>query len=179
MTPSSPARPTATTSRCDRCGEPRRVFSDLSVEPCRPCAGAKIVGEIGKARAKVAKRAGQDAEDGLARQLEIAGYFDIVADEIGGAPSFGFIRQCCWGLYLPEPRGFASDFAFPASSLLVEIDGQAHSIKARRKMTVVRAQLASSIGWRMLTVLPEQVRDGTAIELVKQALNGPRAKVES
>jgi very-short-patch-repair endonuclease len=52
----------------------------------------------------------------------------------------------------------------------VEIEGHAHSVKKQRSHDVRRRQLAEGAGWRVLSVLPEQVRDGTAVALVRAAL---------
>ena len=45
-----------------------------------------------------------------------------------------------------------------------------HSIKGKRHGDVKRRQLAEADGWRVLSVLPEQVQDGTAIDLIRKAL---------
>ena len=121
-------------------------------------------------------RHGQDAEDGLARQLVIAGYVDLPRADARTSHRSVFVRQFAWGVYLDPSRRFVADFAFPAHRVLVEIDGDAHAVKARRRGTVLRTQLAESAGWRVVTVLPEQVRDGTAIEVVHAALAAKEAK---
>lgn len=142
---------------------------------CPRCVGAAVASVAPVVNAPK-RRPGQDAEDGLARQLVIAGYVDLPAADARTSNDKVFVRQFAWGLYLSEPRRFASDFAFPSHRILVEIDGDAHAVKARRRGTVVRTQLAESAGWRVVTVLPEQVRDGTAIEVVHAALAAKEAK---
>lgn len=117
------------------------------------------------------RRAGQDAEDGMARQLVIAGYVDLPAADARTSNDLVFVRQFAWGLYLPEPRKYAADFGFPSRRVLVEVDGGAHYAgRARGAYDTERRGLAASIGWTICPVTPDQVRDGTGIELVKSAL---------
>lgn len=119
-------------------------------------------------------RPGQDAEDGLARQLKIAGFTDFGTIDPATSPyaSLMFVRGFAFGLYLVPRRGFAADFAFPAHRLLVEVDGGAHyATKRQGQHDTERRGLAASIGWTILPVTPEAVRDGSAVELVKQAID--------
>ena len=69
-------------------------------------------------------------------------------------------------------RNFRADLAYPARHLLIEIDGGAHAIRARQEQTVLRGQVAQSLGYRIITVLPGQVRNGEALKLVEDALKG-------
>ena len=69
-------------------------------------------------------------------------------------------------------RNFRADLAYPARHLLIEIDGGAHSIRARQEQTVLRGQVAQSLGYTIITVLPGQVRNGEALALVEKALKG-------
>ena len=69
-------------------------------------------------------------------------------------------------------RNFRADLAWPALKLLLEIDGGAHAIRKRQEQTVLRGQVAQSLGYRIITVLPGQVRNGEALKLVEDALKG-------
>ena len=71
------------------------------------------------------------------------------------------------------PRKWRADLAWPDRMLIVEIDGTVHRIKARFKADLLRDQAIFLLGWRKLRVSPAQVRDGTAIQLVKRALASP------
>ncbi len=123
-------------------------------------------------------RSGGDAEDGLARQLEIAGFADFATITKDYAPfrSLVFVRGFAFGLYLTPSRKYQADFAFPAHRLLVEVDGGAHyATKRQGQHDTERRGLAASIGWTICPVTPEQVRDGSAVELVKRAIeSAPR-----
>jgi len=124
-------------------------------------------------------RPGQDAEDGLARQLKIAGFTDFGTIDPATSPyaSLMFVRGFAFGLYLDPRRGFAADFAFPAHRLLVEVDGGAHyATKRQGQHDTERRGLAASIGWTILPVTPEQVRDGSAVELVRKAIESAHAE---
>lgn len=166
-TPPPASRWVAATTRCHKCGHTLRVErGTLKPEPCPVC------GAVGLVHAAKAKRAGgRDAEDGMARQLVIAGYVDLPAADARTSNDRVFVRQFAWGLYLPEPRKYAADFGFPSRRVLVEVDGGAHYAgRARGAYDTERRGLAASIGWTICPVTPDQVRDGTGIELVKSAL---------
>lgn len=118
-------------------------------------------------------RPGEATESRLYGQLLAAGYRDLALwtltalDEVARV----FVVQFAWGWYLDPRRGFTSDFAFPASRLLVEIDGGAHAAgRAKVARDVKRRGLAASAGWRLLSVTPAQVRDGEAVPLVAKSL---------
>lgn len=131
-------------------------------------------------RAPSSKPSGSASEDRLAEQLEAMGMRDVVRCAFGlgdGAlllsaePPRLYIRQFAWALDAKPPRKFASDFAFPWSRLLVEIKGGAHAAGRRKvRSDVEREGLAVSLGWRVLPLTPEQVKDGTALALVRAAL---------
>ena len=69
-------------------------------------------------------------------------------------------------------RNFRADLAYPSRMLLIEIAGGAHSIRAIQEKDVLRGQVAQSLGYTIITVLPGQVRNGEALKLVEDALKG-------
>ena len=91
---------------------------------------------------------------------------------------------------LPEParqfrwlddRLYVADLAYPP--LLIEIDGAAHRIKGRFLDDIEKCQAAILNGYYLLRVATSQVRNGTAVDIVKQALErvkayGPTFRVE-
>lgn len=134
---------------------------------CGPAKGASVA---------VAKRpkAGSDTEALLASQLVAAGYFDATFDERPNAigRDLCFRREVPWGLALEPERGFRFDVAFLYHRLGVEIKGLAHAAGRKKvKADVEREGLAVSLGWRVLPLTPEQVRDGSAVALIARALN--------
>ena len=70
----------------------------------------------------------------------------------------------------PE-RKFRADLCWPSLKLIVEIEGAVHRIKARYKTDIERRQWCFLHDWRILPILPEQVKNGEALVLVEQALN--------
>lgn len=92
-----------------------------------------------------------------------------------------------WDDYVPQMafaidlgRDFRADIGFPRQMLLVEIMGGAHAAgRARVKRDVERQGLAAQLGYRVLTVTPEQVRKGEAIDLIEAALNATAAQEEA
>lgn len=124
-------------------------------------------------------RPGKAAEDALAAALEGADYWvwlfnRWLRETIRGGMWTGadfIVREFPWGLALDPPRKFRSDFAVPGLLLLIEIDGGAHAAGRKKvKTDTERRGLAAAFGWRILAVTPEQVKDGTALELVRAAL---------
>lgn len=67
-------------------------------------------------------------------------------------------------------RKFRADYAFIEQRVLVELDGAVHRIKNRFKADIRKRQEAILQGWTMLPISTDQVRDGTAVEIVKRAL---------
>ena len=67
-------------------------------------------------------------------------------------------------------RNFRADLAYPDRMLLLEIDGGAHAIRKRQEETVLRGQVAQSLGYRTITVLPGQVRNGEALSMIEKVL---------
>lgn len=123
-------------------------------------------------------KAGARHEEALYAALDGDGFMDFRYATDGGGylrMSSYYIRQYPWGAYLTPPRRFSADAGFPTARLLVEVEGQVHSIKGKRGGDVKRRQLAEEAGWRVLSVLPEQVHNGEAVELVRRALETRRA----
>lgn len=83
--------------------------------------------------------------------------------------------------YVPEHKGipgrrFRFDFAFPDHMLAVEIDGGTwvqgrHNRPQGYAKDCEKLNLAVLNGWRVLRFTADQVRNGTAIHMTKQALN--------
>ena len=71
-------------------------------------------------------------------------------------------------------RGWRFDLCWPALKLAVEVDGAVHRIKERFLADMEKHQAAFAAGWRVLRVAPRQVRNGAAVELVRQALQTER-----
>lgn len=72
-------------------------------------------------------------------------------------------------------RQWRFDFAWPAQQLALEIDGGGF-VRGRHHRPVGFAEdccklnSAVILGWRVLRVTPQQVRDGTALDFVERAL---------
>lgn len=111
-------------------------------------------------------------EDALYEALEEAGFAEVTR----GAhdPIEVFVRGYAWGLHLMPRRKFQADAAFPAAHLLVEVEGGAHSVQKMRAHDIRRRQLAEAAGWRVLSVLPEQIGNGEAVTLVTQHIDSIR-----
>lgn len=118
------------------------------------------------------KRDGSHAEEALYAALDAAGYLDF-RYAVNGSHRVTALYQrgYPWGLYLKPRRRFQADAAFPSADLLIEVEGVAHKIGHQQKHDVLRRQLAEAAGWRVLSVLPEQVKSGEAVELIARALN--------
>ena len=150
---------------------------------CAACAYLPATAESATTT-KTHSRPGAKSEDALYAALDAAGYLDLRWME-RNAPDGSWVyadldriyqRGYPWGLYLTPRRGFQADAAFPRANLLVEVEGGAHGVQKMRKHDVLRRQLAESAGWRVLSVLPEQVRDGSAVELVRRAIETAAAR---
>ena len=68
------------------------------------------------------------------------------------------------------PRRFRADCYFEQARLIVEVQGAVHRIKGRFKADRERSQVIATLGLRLLFVAPQQVTDGTALEIVRKAL---------
>ena len=106
------------------------------------------------------QRAGSSAEEALWASLHVLG--------IPHTP------QHPWGRDLTPPRRFHSDAAIPERRLLVEIDGQVHSIRDKRERDLERQNLGTLAGWVFLRFTPAQALDGSAALIVQRWLEGER-----
>lgn len=96
-------------------------------------------------------------------------------------------RQCVLlGLPAPERefggkagpwpgRRFRADLAWPPARLLVEVDGGVwtggrHSRGAGIRSDCVKISLAVANGWRVMRVIPDQIKSGEAAGWVERAL---------
>lgn len=162
--------PARSTWRC--CGQP--VVSVVA-HTCNGKRAASPPSATGRV-----KRDGSQHEEALFRQLVDAGYFDIDSmaswsrEVEPGDVDRMFLAPYPWGAQLRPRRGFLADFGFPASRLLVEVDGISHKIGHRQRGDVLKRQLADAAGYKVLAVLPEQVHDNSAIQLIRASLDAAR-----
>lgn len=164
------------TATCQQCGQ-RFPYTHGMGHTCakRPAKSKATIGSAGadRSRARRPKRGG-DTEALLAAQLAAAGYCDTTFTEASPAflPVTYFRRAVPWGLALNPERGFTADVAFLGSRLLCEIKGLAHAAgRSKVRADVEREGLAVSLGWTVLPLTPESVRDGSAVALIAKALN--------
>lgn len=94
----------------------------------------------------------------LARQIAQAG-LGVAEMEYRFHP----VRKWRFDLAFPPPREYRSGLA-------IEVEGQVHSIRDKRARDMEKSNEALLLGWRVLRVLPEQVKSGEALELVRRAL---------
>lgn len=64
-------------------------------------------------------------------------------------------------------KGWRFDLCWPELRIAIEVDGAVHRIKERFKADLPKYQAAFGLGYRVLRVSPEQVRNGEALQLVK------------
>ena len=64
-------------------------------------------------------------------------------------------------------RRWKFDFAWPATWLAVEIDGQVHAIRGKRQADTEKANEAMLRGWRVLRFTSEQVISAQAIDTMR------------
>ena len=102
-------------------------------------------------------RSSPDYEEMLARQLIAASWAGL---------KISYIRQYAFA----KGRKYRADFFFPSHGIIVEVEGQAHSIKGRWKDGILRDQVIFGLGYRLLKVGTWQVRSGEAVTLVQRAL---------
>lgn len=127
-------------------------------------------------RALAKRKPGQAAEDSLAALLESAGWLVQTYPEWLRAVVLGqhwrtvVVREFPVGLLCEPTRRFRCDFLCLWGALAIEIEGGVHGVQKQRKSDIKREQLIQAAGVRVLRVLPEQVKDGTALDLVKRAL---------
>lgn len=67
-------------------------------------------------------------------------------------------------------RKFKADFCWPDLKLIVEVEGQVHSIRAVRESDIERRQWCHFNGWTLIAVSAKQVRSGVALRVVERAL---------
>ncbi len=92
-------------------------------------------------------------------------------------------------LDLPQPvfehrfhpvRRFRFDLAFEAQKVAIEIDGATfaagrHVRGAGHLSDAVKRNLATELGWRVLTYVPRQIESGEAIQQIARVLNTKRS----
>lgn len=165
----------ATKARCAECKAPVHRYEQGGwvIQHALTCSASPRK-TIQAAVAKPKPRPGEAAEQALYAMLDGAGYVDarrFTRPECNVAASF-YVRQWPFGAYLTPPRRFQFDAAFPAYMLGIDVDGGAHAAgRAKVKSDTERRGLAAANGWKVLCLTPEQVRDGSAINLVQAALS--------
>lgn len=120
-------------------------------------------------------RAGAVHELAMRAALDAAGYVSVdalTADMVMLHPRSIYVPEYTWA---PHERALRADFGFPVARVLVEIEGDAHAVKRQRRNDVVRRQEAERRGWRVVSVLPEQVKSGEAVALVRAAVDSSKA----
>ena len=90
----------------------------------------------------------------------------MLAGQLTAAGILTWVRQYP---FAPD-RKYRADFFFPDHNLIVEVEGQAHSIKGRWKDGILRDQVIFGLGFRLLKVGTWQVRSGAAVTLIERAL---------
>jgi hypothetical protein len=121
-------------------------------------------------------RPGKAAEDALAAALVQAGY-EVVTYAAWMRRAFdghytGWVTQFPVGIMLAPARRYRADLFHPSSRTVAEVEGGAHGIQKQRRGDILREQLLTAAGLRVVRVLPEQCIDGSAVELVVNALRG-------
>jgi len=111
-------------------------------------------------RSEVARRPASALHLGRAAEIE----FDEQLVEAGYAGRYRREYR-----FLPD-RKFRLDFAFVAEKIAIEIDGAVHRIHGRFVGDREKFNLATLARWRVLHVSPQDVRDGSAVELLTRAL---------
>lgn len=116
------------------------------------------------------RRSGAGHEAALCALLERCGYADIDSSSICGSAKL-YVRGYAWGLYLTPPRKYQSDAAIPALRLLFESDGGAHYATRRQGVhDTERRGLASTRGWVVVALTPEQIDGDEGQEIVGAAI---------
>lgn len=74
-------------------------------------------------------------------------------------------------------RRWRFDFAWPAEKIALEVDGGSwtggrHTRGPGFEMDQQKSNAATLLGWRVLHVTPERMRDGSAVRLVALAISG-------
>jgi very-short-patch-repair endonuclease len=95
------------------------------------------------------------------------GYEDTLAAQLREAGIHRFVQE----YQFVEGRKFRADIAFCLEKIAVEVQGQCHRIRSKFDRDIERTQVAFLAGWRILPIAPKQVKDGTALALIKEALS--------
>lgn len=72
--------------------------------------------------------------------------------------------------FLITGRDYELDRAWPTKKIAVEVQGMAHRIKGKFQRDIEKRALALLAGWRVLEVDGASVRDGRAIQWLKELL---------
>lgn len=162
-----------------RSGEARRASRENATlgeqrEEARDAATLARVGSTPTPAATPARRRdGSATEDALYAALLAAGFMDI--DSMPPPVDYPvptihwFLRDYPYGRAIG--RRWRADLGFPWARVLVEIDGRAHNIEARRKGDIEKKRAAEEMGWRIVTLHQSEVRDGSAVGIVERAVN--------
>lgn len=110
---------------------------------------------VAKRGIKVPRPQGNKWELALLNQMKLAGMETPILQHKFAAPE----------------RKFMADFCWPDRRLIVEVEGQVHSIRSQREKDVERRQWCHFNGWTVVAVSNKQVKSGQAIEVVRKALN--------
>lgn len=168
---------------CQNCGVRGPCNPDLSIRGCR-CRtpkppmlfGAKVVERPDlQPPLKRVPRGGQATHLALVMQLTVRGYVEAtLLHRCPDTPASRiFVRELHYALDRDPPRDWHADVGFPVARLLVEIKGGAHAAKRSHLADdVEREHAAVALGWRLLPVTPEMVRDGRAIDGIVSILGG-------
>jgi very-short-patch-repair endonuclease len=81
------------------------------------------------------------------------------------------VREC---IFAP-PRKFRFDFAFPDKLLGVEVDGgtwgrSRHTSGSGFEKDCEKFAIAAARGWRVIRVVPSQIKSGAALRWIEEAL---------
>lgn len=100
-----------------------------------------------------------DYEQRLAQQLDDAGISGFYVD----------------AEYI-EGRGLRGDAVFPLDRLIVEIQGEVHRVKKQFRADILKAQDTMKAGYRLLPIATGQVRDGSAVVVIREVLDVIRGR---
>ncbi len=150
--------------RCNAC---RTSLPTLTA----PCRCRKVAGHVERSVPPIAApaskpkrpRAGLAVETAMRDALVAAGY---VEDD-------DFVRESGWAV--EEGRAYRADFRFLGVPLLVECEGGAHALKRQHRDDCERASLAAALGYRVVRVHRDMIEDGSAVQLVRRAIELKKA----
>lgn len=151
-----PKHPTRMHRRGQRCRECEKTGAGAVETSPQAVAGRAITSpQAAPAPSKPKPKPGEVSEDALCAALDSAGLK-------------GYQRQYPFAKALG--RRYQADVAYLSERLLVEVDGQVHSIKDKRERDCARDSIAAILGWRIVRATPKQVREGLAADWVRAAL---------